>query len=98
MAIARRRATVEGGEARLSARGALAAAPASIPDAAVRILPVITVDPRSLYLGLHAVLMRIPEDRHDINNLTIVANSVASLQSVFLFFKDRFICLHQTTV
>src|SRR5260221_9370732 len=45
MPIARPRATRERGCPRLSARGALAAAPASIPDAAARILPVIAVDP-----------------------------------------------------
>src|SRR6476659_8488111 len=38
------RATLERGWPRLSARGALAAAPASIPNTAVRIFPVIALD------------------------------------------------------
>src|SRR5215469_18752737 len=38
------RATLKRGWPRLSARGALAAAPASIPNTAVRILPVIALD------------------------------------------------------
>ena len=42
------RATLERGWPRLSARGALAAAPASIPNAAIRMLPVIAVD-REVY-------------------------------------------------
>src|SRR6266436_9423221 len=44
MPIAIPRTTLERGWPRLSARGALAAAPASIPNTAVRILPVIVLD------------------------------------------------------
>src|SRR6266481_2127058 len=44
MPIAIPRAPLERGWPRLSARGALAAAPASIPNTAVRILPVIALD------------------------------------------------------
>src|SRR6202011_5288561 len=44
MPIAIPRATLERGWPRLSARGALAAAPASIPNTAVRIFPVIALD------------------------------------------------------
>src|SRR5215472_9400448 len=44
MPIAMPRAALVRGWPRLSARGALAAAPASIPNTAVRILPVIALD------------------------------------------------------
>src|SRR5208337_2848357 len=45
MPIAIPRATLKRGWPRLSARGAPAAAPASIPNTAVRTLPVIAIDP-----------------------------------------------------
>src|SRR5271166_2538971 len=45
MPIAMPRATLKRGWPRLSARGAPAAAPASIPNTAVRMLPVIATDP-----------------------------------------------------
>jgi hypothetical protein len=65
----------------LSARGALAAAPASIPNTAVRILPVIAVNPQVYTLDCLTFDSETQNDSTGNDYIVLTATTSGNIQS-----------------